>query len=379
MSHRTVRVLRSRLRRRTAAVVLTSGLALGVTATAVPAGPVAAAPTPPAANVIGLAKGARGEHVKALQTALNRVGIGVKYGVDGYFGSATQASVKAFQNYKHLPITGVVDAATAAALGFGTQSAPRAKATAQQAPAAAPAAAPTANATSMAGLQLGSSGPAVAQAQQAITRIGWPVAADGVFGARTQAAVTSIQRANGLPATGAIDERTARLLERPAAAATPAAPAITVPTPATPAPALTPTTQPLAPTTTVAAPVVDPPPPVSPRAGTAVAAALGQLGVPYVAFAQTPGVGFDCSGLTAFAWAQAGVSLAHQSSMQFAALPHIAKEAAQPGDLLFYHSPIHHVTIYVGNSRQIQAPSAGSVVQVATVNWNNVVGVGRPG
>ena len=59
-----------------------------------------------------------GENVKALQHALNRVGIGVKYGVDGYFGSATQASVKAFQRYKGLAITGVVDAATAKALGF---------------------------------------------------------------------------------------------------------------------------------------------------------------------------------------------------------------------------------------------------------------------
>ena len=88
---------------------------------------------------------------------------------------------------------------------------------------------------------------------------------------------------------------------------------------------------------------------------------------------------FDCSGLTAFAWAQAGVSLPHQSGMQFAASVPIAKEAAQPGDLLFFHTPISHVSIYIGNGRMIHSPNAGSVVQVATVNWNNVVGVGRPG
>jgi cell wall-associated NlpC family hydrolase len=57
----------------------------------------------------------------------------------------------------------------------------------------------------------------------------------------------------------------------------------------------------------------------------------------------------------------------------------VAVGDAQPGDLLFYHAPIRHVTIYIGNNRQIHAPSPGSVVQVGTVNWNNVVGIGRPG
>ena len=75
-------------------------------------------PAPAAPNVVGLKKGAYGEAVKALQEALVRVGIGVKYGVDSYFGSATEASVKAFQRYKGLPVTGVVDQATAAALGL---------------------------------------------------------------------------------------------------------------------------------------------------------------------------------------------------------------------------------------------------------------------
>ena len=65
--------------------------------------------------------------------------------------------------------------------------------------------------------------------------------------------------------------------------------------------------------------------------------------------------------------------------MQFAALPHVAIGDAQPGDLLFYHSPISHVTIYIGNGKMIHAPNPGSVVQVGTVNWNNVVGIARPG
>ena len=112
---------RTRLRRRAAAAVLSAGLALGAGAIAIPGAPATAAPAAPAASVIGLQKGMSGENVKALQNALNRVGIGVKYGVDGYFGSATQASVKAFQRYKGLAITGVVDAATAKALGFAVE------------------------------------------------------------------------------------------------------------------------------------------------------------------------------------------------------------------------------------------------------------------
>ncbi len=356
---------RIRLRRRTAAAVLSSGLALGVVAVAVPGAPVSAAPAAPAASVIGLQKGMSGENVKALQNALNRVGIGVKYGVDGYFGSATQASVKAFQRYKGLGITGVVDAATAKALGFAvsTPAAP-AKPTATTGAKPAPATS-SAGATSIAGLQGGASGPAVVQLQQAITRAGWPLAADGIFGTRTQAALTAIQKANGLPATGAVDDRTARFLGLTgAAAAATAAPAAAAPAPT--------------PTTAVAAPS-GPPPPVSAGAATAVAAATSQLGVPYVAFALQPGIAFDCSGLTAWAWAQAGVKLPHQSGMQFASMPHVAVADAQPGDLLFYHSPISHVTIYIGNGRMIHAPNPGSVVQIGTVNWANVVGIGRPG
>ena len=70
-------------------------------------------------------KGARGDAVKALQQALVRVGIGVKYGVDSNFGSATEASVKAFQRLNGLPMTGVVDRATAAGLGLASAATSR--------------------------------------------------------------------------------------------------------------------------------------------------------------------------------------------------------------------------------------------------------------
>ena len=61
------------------------------------------------------------------------------------------------------------------------------------------------------------------------------------------------------------------------------------------------------------------------------------------------------------------------------ARPHVPKDQAQPGDLVFYYSPIGHVGIYIGGGQMVHAPQAGDVVSVATVHWNKVVGVGRPG
>ena len=111
----------------------------------------------------------------------------------------------------------------------------------------------------------------------------------------------------------------------------------------------------------------------------AINAAMGQLGVPYHYAMSSPGVGFDCSGLTAYAWGQAGVGLPHQSAAQAGSLPHVPVEAAQPGDLIFYYSPISHVGIYLGGGQLVHAPSTGKTVSVATVNWSKVVVVARPG
>ena len=120
-------------------------------------------------------------------------------------------------------------------------------------------------------------------------------------------------------------------------------------------------------------------PSVSSRSGLAVQAALAQQGTPYRFATSTPGVGFDCSGLTAYAWGQAGVGLPHQSAAQFASTPRVPIDQAQPGDLLFFYSPISHVSIYLGNGTQVHAPNTGTTVSVAAVNWGKVVGVGRPG
>ncbi|MBI4882472.1 MAG: C40 family peptidase [Actinobacteria bacterium] len=120
-------------------------------------------------------------------------------------------------------------------------------------------------------------------------------------------------------------------------------------------------------------------PTVSGSAGIAVSAAYGQIGVAYRYAAELPGVAFDCSGLTKYAWGRAGVSLPHQSGRQFASTAHVPQDQVQPGDLIFYYAPIGHVGIYVGGGQMIHASSPSVPVELTTVNWNKVVGIGRPG
>ena len=114
-------------------------------------------------------------------------------------------------------------------------------------------------------------------------------------------------------------------------------------------------------------------------AGVAVKAALGQIGVPYRYATALPGVSFDCSGLTHYAWAQAGVVLPRNSRMQSNALPSVPKTDAKPGDLIFYYNPISHVGLYLGDGQMVHAPALGKNVSITSVNWAKVVDVGRPG
>ena len=120
-------------------------------------------------------------------------------------------------------------------------------------------------------------------------------------------------------------------------------------------------------------------PPASSRAQIAIAAARSQVGVPYIAYKAIEGVGFDCSGLTMWAWAQAGVSLPHQSRRQANSTPRIPIEYIEPGDLVYFHNPISHVGIYIGNGMMIDAPATGKDVRIAPVRFDRVVAVTRPG
>jgi cell wall-associated NlpC family hydrolase len=105
----------------------------------------------------------------------------------------------------------------------------------------------------------------------------------------------------------------------------------------------------------------------------AVATAREQLGKPYRWGAVGPS-SFDCSGLTRFAWAAAGVSLPHSSRGQYASLHGVPLDKMKPGDIIY--SP-GHVGVYIGKGKMIHAPQSGKRVEVAPLH-GNVVGAGRP-
>jgi cell wall-associated NlpC family hydrolase len=88
-------------------------------------------------------------------------------------------------------------------------------------------------------------------------------------------------------------------------------------------------------------------------------------------------VGFDCSGLTSYGWAQEGISIPNYSVYQYTLGQHVSISDLMPGDLLFYAndtsdpSTIHHVTMYAGNGMMVEAPFSGSYVHVTSAEFGN--------
>ncbi|MCC5949208.1 MAG: C40 family peptidase [Nitriliruptoraceae bacterium] len=112
-------------------------------------------------------------------------------------------------------------------------------------------------------------------------------------------------------------------------------------------------------------------------ASVAVETALAQVGKPYVWGGTGPN-GFDCSGLTSYAWAAAGVTIPRTSGAQFSGLRRVSRSELQPGDLVFYNSPISHVAMYVGGDTIVEASRRGVPVRTATLSNRNPVGYARP-
>ena len=118
--------------------------------------------------------------------------------------------------------------------------------------------------------------------------------------------------------------------------------------------------------------------PASGRAGAAVSYAMSQVGDSYVYGASGPSA-YDCSGLTMMAWAQAGFSLPHSSGGQMGSGAPVSQSQLQPGDLVFYYSPVSHVGMYIGNGMIVHAANPGSGVTTAPVNSMPYSGAVRPG
>jgi cell wall-associated NlpC family hydrolase len=134
-----------------------------------------------------------------------------------------------------------------------------------------------------------------------------------------------------------------------------------------------------------APPASTPPIPVAPAGGdisgqTAVNAAQSQRGVPYVWAGASPGYGFDCSGLTMWAWDQAGVSLAHGATEQYYEIQHVSMSDLVPGDLIFYGNAyvLYHVVMYIGGGMVVQAEETGTNVMDTPIP-PGAYGAGRPG
>jgi cell wall-associated NlpC family hydrolase len=120
----------------------------------------------------------------------------------------------------------------------------------------------------------------------------------------------------------------------------------------------------------------------------ALKAAETQIGVPYVWGGETPGAGFDCSGLVQWAWAKAGFAIPRTTETQWAELKHIPLTKLQPGDLLFYYNldgdnQVDHVVMYAGSgpwgtSTIIAAAHTGTNVSLAPIFTFGLVGAARP-
>ena len=220
------------------------------------------------------------------------------------------------------------------------------------------------------------------------------VATQDEISARAQAAEIGTQQAQLQTELAAAQQQLTVMVGEKAAADRTAALVAAAPKPAAPAAPSAPSTQPAP-----QAPSGSTTPAGSGSASaarTAIDAAMRYLGTPYAwggGGTRGPGpgmdpdegvIGFDCSGLTQYAYAQAGISIPRNSRAQYASLPKVSSDDLQAGDLVFWGSggsdpaSIVHVAIYLGGGRVVQAPESGDVVKVSNMWWRNYVGAVRP-
>ena len=114
------------------------------------------------------------------------------------------------------------------------------------------------------------------------------------------------------------------------------------------------------------------------KASQVIAVAMQYLGVPYVWGGASPSQGFDCSGLTTYAFAQIGISLPHHAASQYGYGTPVSPEDLQPADLVFFNG-LGHMGMYIGGGQFIHAPHTGDVVKISSISdyMTNWVGARR--
>ena len=108
----------------------------------------------------------------------------------------------------------------------------------------------------------------------------------------------------------------------------------------------------------------------------AIRFAQKMLGKPYRWGAEGPG-SFDCSGLTSWAFKEAGVTLPRSSSQQARVGTPVSRDELRPGDLVFFYQPVSHVGIYVGDGKMINAPQTGDVVKYSSITSRKLASARR--
>lgn len=294
-----------------------------------------------------IAQGAVGPAVATIQERMRTI-------ADGEFGPLTTTAVKKWQRRHEVDPTGVVDAATWAAL-------PASVATA----ACSQPVHGTGVELTCAHLHVGSTGPAVQVLQTALG-----VAVKPTFGSATHDAVTAAQAKAQLPVTGIVNPATWSALGLSGAPACMVKSAAEIAQEAI-----------AARVTLLAAALLDRPDTTrNPTALAALSFARHQQGKPY----QWGGVGpksFDCSGLTMASYAHAGVTIPRVANDQYDAGRSVPLDHARAGDLMFYASDltdprsIYHVVMYLGDGTMIDAPRTGDVVGIKPLRTQNLLPV----
>jgi peptidoglycan DL-endopeptidase RipA len=217
-----------------------------------------------------------------------------------------------------------------------------------------------------------------AQRDAAQARLATLEASDAALAAqrrRAEAAQAAQQQAAAASDAAARDAARARLARGPA-------PAVTTPAPSPPG----------------SSPGSGPPPSSgspSDRVQLVIDRALAELGTTYAwgggdangptqgihdggvadAFGDFDKVGFDCSGLMVYAFAGAGITLPHYSGYQIDAGPKFPLDQRRPGDMLFWADDdgVHHVALYLGDDKMVEAPESGEVVRIAPVRFDDEI------